>query len=81
VELVPNERIVEVDEFETADPAMRGEMRITITLTDAEGGTDLLAVHEGLPDGVSTADNETGWRMSLAKLADLVERESRAGAR
>ena len=72
-ELVPNERIVEVDEFETTDPALRGEMRITIMLVDANGGTDLLAVHEGLPRGVSEADNETGWRMSLAKLAALVE--------
>lgn len=73
VKLVPNEQIVEVDEFETTDPAMRGEMEITITLADADGGTDLLGVHKGLPSGVSAADNETGWRMALAKLAALVE--------
>ncbi|MBI3965864.1 MAG: SRPBCC family protein [Chloroflexi bacterium] len=73
VKLVTNEQVVEVDEFETADPALRGEMTITITLVDADGGTDLLAVHDGLPRGVSTADNETGWRMALARLAALVE--------
>lgn len=73
VELVPNERVVEVVEFETADPALRGEMTITITLTDADGGTEVLGVHDGLPPGVSTADNEVGWRSSLAKLAALVE--------
>jgi Uncharacterized conserved protein len=73
VKLVPNEEVVEVDEFETTDPALRGEMTITITLADADGGTELLAVHDGLPPGVSTADNETGWRMALAKLAALVE--------
>jgi uncharacterized protein YndB with AHSA1/START domain len=73
VGLVPNERIVEVVEFETTDPAMRGEMTITTTLTDAEGGTDLLGVHEGLPPGVSTADNELGWREALNRLAALVE--------
>jgi uncharacterized protein YndB with AHSA1/START domain len=73
VKLVPNEEVIEVDEFETDDPALRGEMTITITLTDARGGTDLLAVHEGLPRGLSPADNETGWRMALAKLATLVE--------
>jgi uncharacterized protein YndB with AHSA1/START domain len=73
VELVPNEKVVEVEEFETDDPAMRGEMTATITLTDAEGGTDLHAVHEGLPPGVAPLDNETGWRMALAKLAALVE--------
>ncbi len=73
VTLVPNERIVEVDEFETTDPALHGEMTITIALVDADGGTDLLGVHEGLPPGVSTADNETGWQMALTKLAALVE--------
>ena len=78
VELVPNERIVEVVEFETADPALRGEMTITITLADADGGTELLAVHEGLPASVSAADNEAGWRMALDKLAALVERGGRA---
>jgi uncharacterized protein YndB with AHSA1/START domain len=73
VRLVPNEKVVEVDEFETEDPAMRGEMTITITLADAAGGTELVAVHEGLPPGVSPADNETGWRMAIDKLAALVE--------
>jgi uncharacterized protein YndB with AHSA1/START domain len=73
VELVPNERVVEVDEFETADPAFQGEMRITITLSDKDGGTELEGLHEGLPPGVSTEDNEAGWRMAVAKLAALVE--------
>ncbi len=73
VRLIPNQQVVEIDEFETAEPSLRGEMRITISLSDAEGGTDLVAVHEGLPDGVSGADNETGWKMALAKLATLVE--------
>jgi uncharacterized protein YndB with AHSA1/START domain len=73
VKLVPNEMVVEEDEFETADPALQGTMTITISLTDADGGTDLVATHEGLPPGVSTADNEIGWDMALAKLAALVE--------
>jgi uncharacterized protein YndB with AHSA1/START domain len=73
VNLVPNELIVEVDEFETEDPALRGEMTVTFRLADADGGTDLVAVHDGLPPGLSPTDNETGWRMALAKLAALVE--------
>jgi uncharacterized protein YndB with AHSA1/START domain len=73
VKLVPDREVVEVDEFETADPALQGEMTSTITLSDADGGTDLHAVHEGLPPGVSAEDNETGWRMALDKLAALVE--------
>jgi uncharacterized protein YndB with AHSA1/START domain len=75
VRLVRNEQVVEVTEFETADPSLRGEMTITTTLADADGGTDVLAVHDGLPRGLSPADNETGWRMALAKLAALVEAE------
>ena len=60
-------------QFETADPALRGEMTIAIALADADGGTDVVAVHDGLPRGLPSADNETGWRSSLAKLAALVE--------
>lgn len=73
VKLVKNEQVVEVVEFETTDPALQGEMTITLALTDADGGTDLVAVHDGLPPGVPAADNEAGWRSSLAKLAALVE--------
>jgi uncharacterized protein YndB with AHSA1/START domain len=74
VKLVTNEQVVEVVEFETTDPELRGEMTITISLADADGGgTDVLAVHDGLPPGVPIADNETGWREALAKLATLVE--------
>ena len=73
VELVPGELVVEADEFETDDPAMQGEMLITIRLTDAPAGTELIATHEGLPHGVSAEDNETGWRESLTRLAALVE--------
>ena len=73
VKLVTDERVVEVIEFETTDAALRGEMTIKITLADANGGTDIFAVHDGLPPGLSAADNESGWRSSLAKLAALVE--------
>ena len=75
VRLVPDELVVEVVEFETEDPALQGEMTITTTLVDADGGTELIGVHEGLPSGVAPADNEMGWQESLARLAALVERE------
>src|SRR5207247_3595570 len=58
VKLVTNERVVEVVEFETTDPALRGEMTITITLADADGGTEVFAVHDGLPPGLSTAHSQ-----------------------
>ncbi|TFV60785.1 UNVERIFIED_ORG: polyketide cyclase [Bacillus sp. AZ43] len=71
--LVPDELVVEVDEFETADPRFAGEMTMTISLADHDGGTELVAVHEGVPDGVPPEANEQGWRMALARLATLVE--------
>ena len=73
VRLVPDTEVVETVEFETADPAMQGEMTIAITLVDNATGTLLTAVHDHLPPGLSEAENETGWRMSLGKLARLVE--------
>ena len=73
-ELVPDERVVELVTFETADPALAGEMRITTTLADAVGGTEITAVHDNLPPGLSPTQNEAGWRESLDKLAALVER-------
>jgi uncharacterized protein YndB with AHSA1/START domain len=79
--LVPNEQVVEVTEFETEDPALQGEMTITFTLVDADGGTDVLAMHDGLPPGVPAVDNEAGWREALAKLAALVEADSLKASR
>ncbi|SDO44492.1 SRPBCC family protein [Geodermatophilus sp. DSM 45219] len=74
VRLVPGELVVEADVFETGDPAMQGAMTSTIALADAGDGTELTAVHEGVPDGVRPEDNELGWRMALDRLAALVER-------
>lgn len=75
--LVPDEQVVEVFEFESEDAAFGGVMTMTTTLTDADGGTDVLIVHEGLPDSIPAADNETGTRMALANLARLVEVDQR----
>ena len=79
VKLVPNEQVVEEFEFETADPALRGTMTMTTTLTGADGGTEVVVVHEGIPDSVPSADNENGTRMALANLAKFVETNWRPG--
>lgn len=72
--LVPDELVVEVDAFESDDPALTGEMTSTISLSDApDGGTNLAATHEGLPPSISPQDNERGWRHALDRLAALVE--------
>jgi hypothetical protein len=71
---VPDEQIVEVLEFETTNPDFGGTLTVITTLADVEGGTEITIQHEGLPPGVSSADNETGTRMALAKLAVLLGR-------
>lgn len=40
-ELVPNKRVVEVIEFESSDPAMRGEMITTVEILEINGATQL----------------------------------------
>lgn len=77
VKLLPDEQAVEAFEFETADPALCGTL--TTTLTDAGGGTDVLVAPKGIPDGVPAAENETGTRMALANLAQLVHHRSGTG--
>lgn len=68
-----DERVVQRLEFESDDPAMRGEMTLTITLREVPGGTEVTAEHAGVPDAIPPADNQLGWELSLAKLARLVE--------
>ena len=73
VTLVPDELVVEIDEFESPDPALSAPMTISISLADADVGTDLVAEHEGVPIAVPAADNQLGWEIALSKLARLVE--------
>lgn len=73
VELVPGSKVVQVIEFESDDPAMQGEMTVSYVLTEHNDGTELVGVHENVPAGVSPSANELGWRMSIGKLAALVE--------
>src|SRR6516165_2311087 len=79
---VPDGMSSRVNEF---DPSEGGAFRVSLTYdapagagktsqhTDAAGGTDIHIRHDGIPDKVPAADNETGTRMSLANLARLVE--------
>jgi uncharacterized protein YndB with AHSA1/START domain len=77
VRLVRDREVMQVVEFESSDPAMRGEMTITYTLVQDAGGTIVIGQHENLPPGLSPTDNELGWRMSMDKLASLVETADR----
>jgi uncharacterized protein YndB with AHSA1/START domain len=73
--LVPDEAVVETIEFETSKPEFRGVMTMTTTLRDADGGTEVVVEHDGLPAAVPPAHNEIGTQMALDKLARLIEAE------
>lgn len=73
IELVPNERIAQVFEFESDDPAFEGEMRMTWTLADADGGTNVTVLCEDIPAGIRLEDNKEGSQQTLKKLAAYVE--------
>jgi uncharacterized protein YndB with AHSA1/START domain len=73
LELVPGELVVESIEFETDREELAGEMTVRTTLRPVPGGTEVMVDHDGLPDAVDPADNETGTEMALAKLARLFE--------
>jgi uncharacterized protein YndB with AHSA1/START domain len=73
LELVPGERIVHTDKFDS--PGLPGEMRVTITLKKVLVGTELNIVQEGIPDVIPPEACCLGWQESLTLLAQLVEPE------
>jgi uncharacterized protein YndB with AHSA1/START domain len=75
VELTPPARLVQAIAFDTADPAFAGEMTMTVTLEEREGGTEVTIRFEGIPPGIRPEDNDAGTRSSLEKLARHVEQE------
>jgi uncharacterized protein YndB with AHSA1/START domain len=72
-EIVPNEKIVWLVEFESDEPEFAGEMKLTWSFVDADGGTEVTVLCENIPRGIRPEDNEEGSRSSLEKLAAFVE--------
>jgi uncharacterized protein YndB with AHSA1/START domain len=73
VELVPNRRIRNNDQFE--DPSLPGTMQMTIELRAVSVGTELSIVQEGVPAVIPAEACMLGWQESLQLLALLVEAE------
>ena len=73
VELVPPRKIVEAVTFVSDDPALKGEMTITVTFDEAPGGTEVTFLCTDLPPGLRAEDNEEGARLSLEQLARRFE--------
>lgn len=75
IELIPEEKIVEAVDFESADPDFAGTMTMTITttLTPVRDGTKVTFMAENVPAGISAADHKAGMESTLKNLANLLE--------
>lgn len=71
LELVPHERLRYTDRFD--DPALPGEMQVTVVLRRVACGTELTVVQEGIPEMIPLEACHLGWQESLVLLAQLVE--------
>jgi uncharacterized protein YndB with AHSA1/START domain len=69
----PGERLDQLIEFESDDPAFAGTMRMVWEIGPAETGTQVALRAENVPYGISAEDHQTGLASSLANLAALVE--------
>ena len=76
LELIPNERICNTDQFD--DSNLPGDMRTTVSLKAVSCGTELNVSQEGLPAAIPAEACYLGWQESLTLLAQLVEAESPA---
>jgi uncharacterized protein YndB with AHSA1/START domain len=73
LELVPGERLKWTDRFD--DPALPGEMTVTVNLKRVSVGTEITIVQDGIPDVIPPDACTLGWQESLTLLAQLVEPE------
>jgi uncharacterized protein YndB with AHSA1/START domain/DNA-binding transcriptional ArsR family regulator len=73
LEVKLNERLRYTDKFESDDPAMQGELKVTVTFKDVPGGTEVRIIQEGLPKAIPIEGAMLGWTQSLENLARLVE--------
>ena len=72
LELIPDRRIVQTAEFESADPAFAGTMVMTWSLDAGPGGTRVTVGAADVPEGISAEDHQAGLASSLENLERFV---------
>lgn len=72
-ELIPGSRLRYTDRFD--DPALPGEIVVSVNLREVSLGTELEIVQAGIPDAIPPEACYLGWQQSLENLARLVEPE------
>ena len=71
LKLVPGELVEYTDRFD--DPALPGQMHVTVKLRAASCGTEIDIEQAGIPEAIPTEKCYLGWQESLLQLAALVE--------
>lgn len=72
-ELIPGSSLRYTDRFD--DPALPGEIVVSVSLRAVSLGTELEIVQAGIPDAIPPEACTIGWQQSLENLARLVEPE------
>lgn len=72
-ELIPGSSLRYTDRFD--DPALPGEIVVSVSLRAVSLGTELEIVQAGVPDIIPPEACYLGWQQSLDNLARLVEPE------
>lgn len=72
--IMPGERLEQLVEFESEDPAFDGVMRMIWEVAAEGAGTRVTIRAEDVPPGIGAEDHRAGLASSLANLAALVER-------
>nr|WP_295928729.1 SRPBCC family protein [uncultured Dyadobacter sp.] len=72
IEIVPNERIVEVITFNSEDEKFKSEMTMEVTFEPQGGSTMVTFTFRNIPPGIRPEDNEAGTEETLDKLAKYV---------
>lgn len=73
-ELVPDQRVVEIIEFLSNDPAFSGKMTVTTSLRPVPGGTEVTISCENVPEGIRVEDHQAGMASTLGNLAAYTEK-------
>jgi uncharacterized protein YndB with AHSA1/START domain len=72
VDIVPNDRVVQLVDFVSDDPAFAGTMTMTWVVRAVDGGTRVELTADDVPDGISANDHAAGLTSSLDNLASYV---------
>lgn len=73
LEIVPNQRIVQLVEFNSEDPEFAGKMKMIWDFAVIPEGTVVTIVCVDVPKGISPEDHDAGLKSSLENLAQFVE--------